>query len=86
CEIPKGISPNGDDKNDEWDLSEFNVTKVEIFNRYGLKVYSKSGGYTNEWHGQSNNGDDLPTATYYYVVEFSDMPSRTGWVYINRQE
>ncbi|MCO6174533.1 fibronectin type III domain-containing protein [Flavobacterium sp. NRK F10] len=85
CEIPKGISPNGDGLNDEWDLTSFNVTKVEIFNRYGLKVYSKSG-YTDEWHGQSDNGNDLPSATYYYVVEFNDMPTRTGWVYINREE
>ena len=67
-------------------LTGFNVTKAEIFNRYGLKVYSKSGGYTKEWHGQSNNGSNLPTGTYYYVVEFNNMPAKTGWVYINREE
>lgn len=85
CEIPKGVSPNGDGLNDTWNLSGFNVKKVEIFNRYGLKVYSKVN-YTEEWHGQSDNGNELPDGTYYYVVEFNDNPVKTGWVYINREQ
>ncbi|MCL9770625.1 fibronectin type III domain-containing protein [Flavobacterium sp. HXWNR69] len=85
CEIPKGISPNGDGKNDSWDLSGYNISKVEIFNRYGTMVYSKSN-YSNEWFGQSDNGNELPDGTYYYVIKFNDLPSKTGWVYINRQQ
>lgn len=84
CEIPKGISPNGDGKNDNLDLSNFNVSNLEIFNRHGRKVYSKSN-YSNEWFGQSDKGDDLPDATYYFVIEFNDSPTKTGWIYINRQ-
>ncbi len=84
CEIPKGISPNGDGLNDNWDLSGFDIKKVEIFNRYGKEVYSKSN-YSNEWSGKSNNGNELPDGTYYYVIQFNDMASRTGWVYINRE-
>ncbi|KAB1155099.1 T9SS type B sorting domain-containing protein, partial [Flavobacterium luteum] len=38
--VPKGISPNNDTLNDTFDLSNFNVSKLEIFNRYGIKVYS----------------------------------------------
>ena len=85
CDIPKGVSPNGDGLNDTWNLSGFNVKKVEIFNRYGVKVYSKAN-YTEEWHGQSDNGNELPDGTYYYVVEFNDNPVKTGWVYINREQ
>ncbi|WP_264560116.1 gliding motility-associated C-terminal domain-containing protein [Flavobacterium sp. N2270] len=85
CTIPKGVSPNGDGLNDSWDLSGFDVKKVEIFNRYGKEVYSKSN-YTNEWVGKSNNGNELPDGTYYYVIQFNDMASRTGWVYINREQ
>ena len=85
CEIPKGVSPNGDGLNDTWNLSGFNVKNVEIFNRYGVKVYSKAN-YTEEWHGQSDNGNELPDGTYYYVVEFNDNPVKTGWVYINREQ
>ena len=83
CDIPKGVSPNGDGLNDTWDLSGFNVKNVSIFNRYGTKVYSKSN-YTNEWHGQSDNSSQLSDGTYYYVVEFNDSVVKTGWVYINR--
>lgn len=85
CTIQKGISPNGDNKNDNFDLSSYNVKKLEIFNRYGRKVYSKSN-YIDEWYGQADNGNDLPTATYYYVIEFNDLPTKTGWIYINREE
>ena len=85
CMIPNGISPNNDGNNDSWDLSGYDVSKVEIFNRYGAKVFSKSN-YTNEWFGQSDNGNELPDGTYYYVIEFNGLPAKTGWVYINRQQ
>lgn len=85
CEIPKGISPNNDTYNDVWDLSGYDVSKVEIFNRYGSKVYSKSN-YSDEWSGQSDSGNELPDGTYYYVIEFNGLPAKTGWVYINRQQ
>jgi gliding motility-associated-like protein len=85
CEIPRGISPNGDQLNDAFDLSNFDVAKLEIFNRYGQQVYAHSN-YTTEWHGQADNGNELPTGTYYYMVQFKDGESKTGWVYINRQQ
>ena len=85
CDIPKGVSPNGDGLNDTWDLRGYNVKRVEIFNRYGTKVYSKSN-YVDEWHGQSDNSNELPDGTYYYVVEFNDSPVKSGWVYINREQ
>lgn len=85
CEIQKGISPNGDGKNDFFDLSGFDVQELNVFNRYGIEVYSKSN-YTNEWSGQTNKGDELPTGTYYYMMKSNDGKNQTGWVYINRQE
>lgn len=83
CDIPKGISPNGDTKNDIFDLSNLNVKKLEIFNRYGVKVYSKTN-YKKEWDGKSDGGQELPDATYYYVIEEEGNSPVTGWVYINR--
>ncbi|WP_188363250.1 gliding motility-associated C-terminal domain-containing protein, partial [Flavobacterium orientale] len=84
CVIPKGISPNGDGKNDELDLSTFGVEKLSIFNRYGRIVYSRTN-YTNQWYGQSDKGDELPDGTYYFVIEFETEPTKTGWIYINRE-
>ena len=83
CDIPRGISPNSDGKNDFLDLSNFKVEKLEIFNRYGMKVYSKSN-YKMEWDGKTDSGQELPDATYYYVVKFESGNSKTGWIYINR--
>ena len=85
CTIQKGISPNGDGLNDSFDLSSFNVKTLQIFNRYGKKVYGR-GNYSNEWFGQADNGNELPDGTYYYVIEFNDLPSKTGWIYINRAQ
>lgn len=61
------------------------VKHLSIFNRYGMKVYAKSN-YTVEWKGQSDNGDDLPDGTYYYVIVFNSGPTKTGWIYISREE
>lgn len=89
CAIQKGISPRGigagDGLNDNFDLAGFNVSKLEIFNRHGLKVYSKSN-YQDEWYGQSDKGQELPDGTYYYVIYFSDSETKTGWIYINREQ
>ncbi len=83
CEIPKGISPNADTLNDFFDLSNLNVKKLQIYNRYGTEVYSKSD-YKKEWDGTSDNGKALPDGTYYYVINFETGKSKTGWVYINQ--
>lgn len=83
CEIPRGISPDNDGLNDKFDLSGLGIEKISIFNRYGQEVYNKTN-YSDEWHGQNNNGSELPTATYYYMLQYKDGQSKTGWVYINR--
>lgn len=89
--IPQGISPNGDQYNQRFDLGYLRVNSIEIFNRNGRSVYKKTGGYTDEWEGQTDNGDKLVTGTYYYVIKLEDGETfkgkqvLTGWVYINRE-
>ncbi|MCO6148911.1 choice-of-anchor J domain-containing protein [Flavobacterium sp. NRK1] len=85
CEVQRGISPNNDGRNDNLDLSGMNVNKITIFNRYGHKVYEQSN-YTNQWFGQSDDNNDLPTGTYFYILELKNSESKTGWIYINRQQ
>lgn len=95
CIIPQGISPNGDQYNQSMDLTFLDdrtgIASIEIFNRHGRSVYSKTGGYTNEWFGQTDDGDELVTGTYYYVIKL-DAEDKvlkkqvlTGWIYINRE-
>jgi gliding motility-associated-like protein len=82
--IQRGISPNNDGKNDYFDLQAFDVKQLQIFNRYGVNVYSKAN-YQNEWIGQSDSGDELPDGTYFYVIDFGDSKSKTGWIYTIRE-
>ncbi|GAB4159147.1 MAG: fibronectin type III domain-containing protein [Winogradskyella sp.] len=84
CIFPEGISPNNDDLNDSFDLSSFNVVRLEIFNRNGTLVYSKNN-YVDEWVGQTNDGEELPVGTYFYTVIYEGgAKQRSAWVYINR--
>jgi gliding motility-associated-like protein len=85
CIFPQGISPGvTPGQNDNFDLSSFDVTKLEIFNRNGTLVYSKNN-YTNEWQGQTNDGEELPVGTYFYTMEYEGgTKKRSAWVYINR--
>lgn len=86
CVVPEGLSPNGDGLNDNLDLrfldDQHGIAEIQIYNRYGAKVYSKTN-YTNQWHGQSDNGK-LPTGTYYYIVKLKDgTQSLKGYIYLN---
>ena len=94
CVISQGISPDATPGfNDYLDLEFLSdrvggITNLQIFNRYGTIVFNK-GNYVNEWNGQDKNGDDLPTGTYYYVIDFNGVddvygPQTSGWIYLNR--
>ncbi|HLP64609.1 gliding motility-associated C-terminal domain-containing protein [Flavobacterium sp.] len=85
CKIPKGISPNEDNQNDFFDLRGLHVTHLDIFNRYGMKVYDLDN-YTTEWKGQSKKGEKLPDGTYYYYIEFENENPKTGWVYLQKND
>ena len=71
--IPNVFSPNGDAKNDEWvirNIADYTGTKIQIFNRYGQKVFQHSN-FIDPWDG-TLNGKPLPVATYYYILELSN--------------
>jgi gliding motility-associated-like protein len=83
CSFPQGISPNGDGLNDSWDLRAFRVQELEIFNSHGRSIYQKMK-YTNEWVGQTNDNDNLPVGTYFYVLRLENGAAKNGWIYLNR--
>lgn len=84
--IPNGFTPNGDGTNDTWVLENSEAyadCEVNIFNRWGNKVFS-SRGYPSAWDGRIDN-EELPAATYYYVIKFHpDLPVKSGSVTIFR--
>lgn len=75
--IPEYFSPNGDGKNDLFEIKfidQYPNNKLTIYNRWGSPVYAKDG-YANEWDGKPNASDAtgsglLPSGTYYVVLDF----------------
>ncbi|MEE9362541.1 MAG: gliding motility-associated C-terminal domain-containing protein [Cellulophaga sp.] len=78
-ELPEGISPNNDGKNDTFDMSNLEKSfpnfELSIYNRYGAKVYKGTIG-TPYFSGLSNVspslGDNLSSGVYFYVFEPND--------------
>jgi len=63
------FTPNGDGHNDYREilnLADFEPCQVNVFNRYGIQVFSSSD-YKNDWNG-TFNGKQLANDTYYYFV------------------
>ncbi len=68
--IPNAFSPNDDGINDTWyikNLENYQTAIVEIFDRYGRRVY-QSTGYNKPWDGRTSNGSALPVGVYYFII------------------
>ncbi|MBL7851772.1 MAG: gliding motility-associated C-terminal domain-containing protein [Cyclobacteriaceae bacterium] len=91
--IFNAVSPNGDGKNDYLFIQyidafpETQQNKLTIYNRWGVVVFEASNydNTTDVFRGLSNSGAELPSGTYYYVLEFnSGMPKRNGFISLRR--
>lgn len=66
-----GFTPNNDGANDLWVIPCLNLLDgdLEVYNRWGQMVYMKEL-YDNSWDGTHfRTGQNLPDATYYYVLK-----------------
>jgi gliding motility-associated-like protein len=71
---PKVFTPNNDGANDCFELAnDFDeCSEWIVFNRWGNQVFSSSPSQPC-WNGKKdNNGEELPTGTYYLVVKVFD--------------
>ncbi|RYG04699.1 MAG: T9SS type B sorting domain-containing protein [Chitinophagaceae bacterium] len=71
--IPNAFTPNGDGKNDTWQiplLQNNTAVTVQIYNRYGQIVF-RSAGYAQPWNGK-HNGRDLSPGAYQYIIDTKD--------------
>jgi gliding motility-associated-like protein len=60
-------------QNDVWNIGNIRLypnCTVKIFNTWGRMVFS-SNGYAEPWDGRYNN-KELPSGTYYYVIDPGD--------------
>ncbi|WP_121666260.1 gliding motility-associated C-terminal domain-containing protein [Mesonia aquimarina] len=92
--IPEAFSPNNDGVNDTFEISGL----YDIFENFNLKIYSRYGNLIYEanntipaWDGTSNRGvwnqgKELPTGTYYYILNLNDPNFKVykSWVYLHR--
>lgn len=85
------LTPNGDGQNDFLVLEDINESpnnQIQIFNRYGVLVYSKSN-YENDFNGVSNSsmvidrGSSLTSGIYFYIITLNDLRQKhQGYLYL----
>lgn len=68
--IPSAFTPNGDGKNDRFQvlpLDNYKLIRFNIFNRFGQLVFSSTDSHIG-WDGRYNSLDQ-PTGVYIYQLE-----------------
>jgi gliding motility-associated-like protein len=86
------MTPNGDGQNDVLELDgveESPNNLLQIFDRYGVLVYSKTN-YQNEFNGRSNRENvvtresGLSSGIYFYIITMNDLRQKhQGYLYIS---
>jgi gliding motility-associated-like protein len=91
--VMNGLSPNGDNANDFFQIKYIDAlestrqNRVTIFNRWGDAVFETTNynNRDNVFTGQNQNGNELPSGTYLYRIEFSGGRSPlTGYLVLKR--
>ena len=86
-EVFGGFSPNGDGINDFFlidGIEEFPESTLEIFNRWGNRVFETTG-YRNDWGGTWDGDVDLVDGTYFYLLDLGGEEGvQSGWVFLWR--
>ena len=83
--IINAITPNGDGLNDFLDYSDLRVkkeVKILIFDRFGKKIFSNENSTSYIWDG-TENGRQLPSGSYWYVLEWTEPDTNTKVTYKN---
>ncbi len=76
--IPNLVTPNGDDKNDKFEISNTSGRfDVEVYNRWGERIF-KEKGYTNGWDlGNVSDG-----VYYFNIIDAESAQNYKGWVQV----
>lgn len=91
--IYNAVSPNGDGANDILYIDQIAATantmqnRMTVFNRNGQVVFQTTD-YDNVnrvFKGLTDNGDPLPTGTYFYRIDFpSGLATKTGFISLRK--
>jgi len=84
------FSPNDDGVNDTWFIDNITVppndqNEVSFFNIWGQEIrsYTNYDNRESVWDGKNNNGVDLATGTYYFVLKLS-YTTHSGYIELTR--
>ena len=87
-DLINSFTPNGDGINDVWEidisLDDSNKAVLKIFDRFGALVYTQEDVKKVFWDGTSG-GRKLPTATYWYYIEFSNGSHYDGYIFLKNR-
>jgi len=89
-EIFNAVSHNNDGKNDFFKIQNIDLLEPEntvtIYNRWGSKVFeTENYSEINAFRGLSNNGNELPSGTYFYKILLkSTGKTETGYLVLKK--
>jgi gliding motility-associated-like protein len=72
--IPNIITPNGDQKNQYFELPPSCAPQLQLFSRWGQRVY-ETAVYHNDWDATGH-----PAGMYYYLLTYPDGHRIKGWL------
>ena len=86
-EIPNVFTPNGDNKNDRFQLQNpidfYACTTMKILNRWGNVIF-ESRPNVKFWNGRDNSNDvDMAPGLYFYIITVNDLEYK-GTVHLLR--
>ncbi len=86
------MTPNGDGQNDALVIEDLDTSasnSIQIFDRYGVMVYSKDN-YQNDFDGRSNReqviqrNSGLASGIYFYIITMHDLQQKhQGYLYLS---
>ena len=86
--IPSAFTPNGDGFNDRWVIEMstlYPAAEIEIYDRWGNRVFYARGYDESQYWDGTFNGIDLPMDSYYYIINLKNgAPRISGTVTIIR--
>lgn len=84
------VAPDNDGKNDFFKIANIDLLEPEntvtIYNRWGSKVFeTENYSEDNAFRGLSNNGNELPSGTYFYKILLkSTGRTETGYLVLKK--
>ncbi len=77
--VPNVFTPNGDGKNDVFDLDATNMGEITmtVFDRWGLKMFESTDVGKMSWDGKNKSGSIVADGTYFYIIKAKGLDDKS---------